>query len=73
MTTTAATHTDAITAAFVRFAKREPREGDFYSEAPEKVLDESGEDLVEIRNCWTFEDGRWEGFVSVERGGTWGR
>jgi hypothetical protein len=67
------TATDPITASFVRFAKRPPREGDFYAEAPEKVLDETGENLVEIRTCWTFEDGRWEGFVSVQRGATWAR
>lgn len=71
MTGTTRTATDPVTASFIRFAKREPREGDFYSEAPEKVLDETGTELIEIRNCWTVEDGRWEGFISIQRGGTW--
>lgn len=65
--------TDEITGAFTRFAGREPQEGDHYTEARATVHDEDEGDLVAVTRCWTFTAGRWEGFITVQRGATWSR
>jgi hypothetical protein len=72
---TPATAEDEIGSQFYAFAGRNPREGDFYAEPPQRVpdFDRDPPDMVEITRCWEFTGGRWEGFISVGRGGRWGR
>jgi len=65
--------TDPISVQFEQFAGRPPKEGDHYSEAPERHPDPESGDLVTVTRCWEYEHGRWEGYVSVSRGATWAR
>jgi hypothetical protein len=76
---TKATADDPISTQFYIFAGRNPRDGDLYVEAAKRVPNLGDlspyigdpPDMVEIATCWTFTDGRWEGFVSVRRGARW--
>jgi len=64
---------DDTTKQFEQFAGRAPRDGDFYAEEPTKVFDPERGHLVSIRQCWQYQDGRWEGLISIGRGAAWGR
>jgi hypothetical protein len=57
---------DEISNEFAFLTGRAPREGDTYTDAPETVTGSDGHPIV-IAQCWSFEDGRWEGFVTIVR------
>lgn len=57
-----------ITKAFRTETGRMPTEGDMYCEQPQTVTDGHGR-AVTVQSCWSYENGRWEGFVSIIDGG----